>query len=272
MQHLDRRGFLAGSSLIAGSALVPTAVTNAALQAEPDAAEPFTSRQDPQLVRRMVGVSHGNLDAVREFLAQDPELAKASWDWGFGDWESALGAASHTGARDIALLLLEHGARKDLFCAAMLGELEVVQAMVHAQPGIQRVPGPHGLTLLHHARAGRDAAKPVVEYLESLGDADPAGQPVVLEEIDGQKLLGTYHTTDGNAVHIETRDTQGGLWLRYDGEPSRQLFLTNQTDAFYPAGASRVQIRFERNGAGAGQKLHIAWPGGKTINAVRAGG
>jgi hypothetical protein len=29
------------------------------------------------------------------------QLARAAWDWGFGDWETALGAASHMGSRPI---------------------------------------------------------------------------------------------------------------------------------------------------------------------------
>jgi len=36
----------------------------------------------------------------------------------------------------------------------MLGQLGVVQALVEASPGVQRIPGPHDFTLLHHARMG----------------------------------------------------------------------------------------------------------------------
>lgn len=72
---------------------------------------------------------------MRMMLAEHPALAKCSWDWGYGDWESALGAAAHTGRREIALTLIEHGARVDLFAAAMLGMTDVVRAIVAAQPG-----------------------------------------------------------------------------------------------------------------------------------------
>src|SRR3954451_11330466 len=63
--------------------------------------ETFPS-QPPALVREMVSVSHGNIKRVRELVEARPALAKAAWDWGFNDWESALGAASHVGNREIA--------------------------------------------------------------------------------------------------------------------------------------------------------------------------
>src|SRR5262249_19927954 len=76
--------------------------------------ESFPSRH-PALVKEMVAVSHGNINRVRELVQQHPELAKAAWDWGYGDWETALGAASHVGNRPIAELLLEHGAPPTIF-------------------------------------------------------------------------------------------------------------------------------------------------------------
>lgn len=82
-------------------------------------------------------------------------------------WESALGAA-HVGRKDIALYLLEKGARMDIFAAAMLGELEVVQAILVAQPEALRAPGPHGISLLQHARMGGEKAQRVFEYLTVL--------------------------------------------------------------------------------------------------------
>src|SRR5213080_5004331 len=89
---------------------------------------------DPTQVQAFVGNAHGDLDAVRAALDAEPLLANAAWDWGGGDWESALGAAAHMGRRDIAELLLEHGARLDIFCAAMLGLLDAVQTFLTFQP------------------------------------------------------------------------------------------------------------------------------------------
>ena len=57
---------------------------------------------DAIVARDIVGASHNSLDRVKAMVSRQPELAKASWDWGFGDWETALGAASHVGNRPIA--------------------------------------------------------------------------------------------------------------------------------------------------------------------------
>jgi hypothetical protein len=116
-------------------------------------------------VHAMVSNAHGDLDYVRAALTEDPTLANAAWDWGDGDWESALGAAGHMGRRDIAELLLEHGARLDLFVAAMLGELDIVEAMLTAHPEMRDAKGPHGISLLRHAEAGGDQAQAVLAFL-----------------------------------------------------------------------------------------------------------
>src|SRR5258705_11942459 len=114
------------------------------------------------MVSSIVGASHGNFDKVKELVNSRPELAGASRDWGGGDWETALGAASHVGRRDIAEHLLEHGARMDVFAAAMLGETEIVRAMLEAQPMLRDARGPHGIPLLVHADAGGEQASDVL--------------------------------------------------------------------------------------------------------------
>ncbi len=119
-------------------------------------------------VKEFVLAAHRSLDEVKTLLAHEPNLVNATWDWGDGDWESALGGAAHTGQREIALYLLEHGARLDLFAAAMLGKLAVVKAAVMDDPQIVHVPGPHGIPLLVHAKMGGETAVPVLTYLEEV--------------------------------------------------------------------------------------------------------
>jgi hypothetical protein len=121
-----------------------------------------------ELVQTFVGNAHGDLDKVKELLTQEPALVNAAWDWGGGDWETGLGAAAHMGRRDIANYLLEHGARLDLFAAAMLGKLEIVKAVLTEYPEANGIPGPHGIPLIEHARAGGETALTVVDYLESI--------------------------------------------------------------------------------------------------------
>jgi hypothetical protein len=122
---------------------------------------------DPEKVKAFVANAHGDLDAVRELLAEEPALVNAAWDWGSGDWETALGAAAHMGRRQVALLLLEHGARLDLFAAAMLGYFDIVSAILADFPDMHDAKGPHGIPLVEHARAGGEDARAVLELLES---------------------------------------------------------------------------------------------------------
>jgi ankyrin repeat protein len=89
-------------------------------------------------------------------------------DWGGGDWESGLGGASHMGRRDIVEFLLEKGARIDIFCAAMMGQLDAVKAFLTLQPKLIDARGPHGFTLHFHAQLAGDKADQMVAYLQSV--------------------------------------------------------------------------------------------------------
>jgi hypothetical protein len=120
---------------------------------------------DPERVQVFVVAAHGDLDAVQRELEAEPKLANACWDWGGGDFETALGGAAHMGRRDIARALLEKGARLDVFAAAMLGWVDVVRAMLVNDPSLRDTPGPHGIPLIAHAKAGGDEAAAVVELL-----------------------------------------------------------------------------------------------------------
>jgi hypothetical protein len=128
---------------------------------------------DRPRVKRFVIAGHGNLAAVKAMLAEEPNLINGAIDWGHGDFETALGGASHMGRRDIAEFLLEHNARMDVFAATMLGKLDIIKAAVAVFPNIVHVPGPHGIPLIVHAEKGGPAAKDVLEFLRPL-----AGQPV----------------------------------------------------------------------------------------------
>jgi len=120
------------------------------------------------LVQDFVGKSHADFEGVKDLLMREPNLINSAWDWGGGDWETGLGAAAHMGRRDIATYLLENGARLDLFAAAMLGNLDIVQATLENYPQALDTPGPHGIPLIAHAQAGGHEAKQVYEYLKSL--------------------------------------------------------------------------------------------------------
>jgi hypothetical protein len=125
------------------------------------------ARLSDDVVNDFVAKAHGDLDYVTTALAAEPRLANATWDWGGGDWESALGATGHMGRRDIAELLLAHGARLDVFVAAMLGDVETVRAILVAHPETRDALGPHGIPLRAHAEAGGEQARAVLELLDA---------------------------------------------------------------------------------------------------------
>lgn len=163
---------------------------------------------DDAVVSEVVGKSHSDLARVKELVDKRTELARATWDWSFGDWESAIGAASHVGRRDIVNYLISKGARPTMFTFATLGAYDVVKAMIDASPGIQKTMGPHGISLLSHAKSGlrmKDEmtneqilnSEKLIDYLEGLGDAD--GETYMkLEEVELQKYLGDYMYGEGD--------------------------------------------------------------------------
>ena len=225
--------------------------------AEPDWPPPEPARGAPvdesfpsqhlALAKEIVGVSHGNLARVRELVQQHPALAKASFDWGYGDWETALGAASHTGRREIAELLIENGAPPTLFSAAMLGQLDLVKAFVAAKPGAQRMRGPHSMSLMLHAKLGGPPAASVVSYLESLGDADLAlkDEPITAE--DRSQLDGRYTFGERARDSFTVTTTPTQVAIVRAGAMSRNFLHLGNLE-FQPPGAPAVRIRFERAG------------------------
>jgi hypothetical protein len=204
--------------------------------------------QHPALAKEIVGVSHFGLARVKELVHQHPSLAKASWDWGYGDWETALGAASHTGQRAIAELLIENGAPHTLYSATMLGQLDVVKAIIAASPGAQRIRGPHSLSLMVHAMKGGPNAAAVVQFLESLGDADLPLTDGTLAPEERASLEGRYAFGDRPRDRFVVDVQQNQLGLNRPGGTRRNLFHLGHLE-FHPNGAPAVRIRFEREGA-----------------------
>jgi hypothetical protein len=245
---MTRRSFLNASPLVFTPAVWPV---NAPIP--PDSSFPT---QPAELVREMVGVSHNNLARVKELLARQPTLARAAYDWGFGDWEDALGAASHVGNRDIAEVLLANGARPSIFSAAMLGQLETVKAFIAASPGVESTPGPHGITLLRHAMAGGPRAQAVTDYLKTLpgADARPATQPLTAEQM--AELAGDYlyGSSADERVTIAVSNNNALTFARI-GRPARGLaHIGDRT--FFPVGAPLVKIRFRASASGMTLTVH----------------
>lgn len=148
-----------------GAAAVAAQEPTAPAKKRPDKGPPLPA----ELIREFVVAAHANFEKTRDMLEQQPALVNAVWDWGGGDFETALGGAGHMGNREIALYLLGKGARMELFAAAMLGKLDVVKSALTAFPNLLNTPGPHGIPLIAHARKGGAEAGEVLAYIESLG-------------------------------------------------------------------------------------------------------
>ena len=262
MTTFDRRAVLLTSGMALAHRAWPS--SDVALAASPDGAAgrrqsagygegsstsdvwPTYPGADPQIVRALVGAAHTDVDTVTELVTAHPALSRASLDWGFGDWESALGAAAHMGRRDIADVLIAHGARPNIFSAAMMGQLDVVRAFVGAQPGIQRIPGPHGITLLAHARNGGEPAAAVLEYLEGLGDADPSGPETIEMSADQRRqFIGVFSFGSGARDNLEVTENREVLSVKRTGQAfGRRMFPVSATE-FYPSGSPVVRIAFD---------------------------
>jgi hypothetical protein len=181
----NRRSFLISSAATAGLALYPerllfaqsagvTTVTTAPTQqASPantntPATKPKPDPLKPEMVKEFVVSAHFDLDKTKAMLAETPSLLNATWDWGGGDFEMAIGGAGHMGRRDIALFLISQGGRFDLFVATMLGRLDVVKPMLTAFPHLVDSKGPHGIPLMVHAQKGGQEAAEDAAFLAGL--------------------------------------------------------------------------------------------------------
>jgi hypothetical protein len=218
-------------------------------------------------------MAHSNEARVKELVKAQPALVNAWWDWGFGDWESPLGAASHVGQRGIAEFLLERGARIDIFAAAMLGLTAVVKAFVVAQPGVQRTLGPHGITLLAHAKAGGKRAADTVAYLEGLGDAGVGLKVTSLPAVRKSTYLGKY-ASESVDVRLECRLNKGGQMV-VDIQSGKSASVPRfihylGDDEFFPAGVPSVRFRFVVE-AGKAKSVTIR-ESNPILTAVRVGG
>lgn len=182
---LTRRALpaVAGGALLAGASIVaseqppaipvpPVGPTEAPFTRDYTAPDFKPGWKKPQVNRQLVQdfviYAHSDLEMTKKLLAKEPALLNSFMDWGNGDWESALGGASHMGRRDIVLFLLENGARVDLFAATMLGLLDAVKAMLTLEPKLIDAKGPHGFSLHFHAQAGAEHSEKVLDYLQSI--------------------------------------------------------------------------------------------------------
>jgi hypothetical protein len=139
-----------------------------------DTAKPALVHQEPppyniDLVKEFVIAGHGNFDKAQSMVKDHPNLIFSKFDWGNGDFEAAIEGAGHVGNREIAEFLIDAGSRVTLFVLTMLGRTELVKPVLEAYPKLIFAYGPHGFTLLHHAKVGRKAGEELYAYLQEKG-------------------------------------------------------------------------------------------------------
>lgn len=139
------------------------------------------------LIQDFVMFAHTDIEMVQKLLQKEPGLVLSIINWGANDWESGLGAAAHCGRHDIVELLLEHGARPDIFCSAMLGQVDVVRTLITHQPKLIDVKGPHGFSLHFHAQVGGEQSANVLDYLQSVKRIELAPNPFLKMNEDVKK-------------------------------------------------------------------------------------
>lgn len=159
--HFSRRRFITGTGILGSGFLFYPAFSHA----EQEKPKPI----DPRVVNEFVKVAHADFDRMKTMLEEHPLLLNSSWDWGGGDFETAIGAAGHMGHKDFAHYLIGKGARYDIFVLTMLGKTRIVKAMLDEYPALLNSKGPHGFTLLHHAEKGGEDAKELADFILSKG-------------------------------------------------------------------------------------------------------
>ena len=132
--------------------------------------EPLTQEQ----IRDFVLPAHGNLELVKQMLAEDPRLLNEKYEE-FD--ETALEAASHVGNHPIAEFLLEQGAPMNIYTAAMFGLKDDVAAFLDESPELVNGNGVHGISLLYHAALSGNVE--LVEMLVERGNTQSPDQPLL---------------------------------------------------------------------------------------------
>ena len=165
---MNRKHFFLKTVLAAGTIAATPLVNFSQTKQDPPRPDPLPADK----VKEFVIAGHGNFTAVKQLLAEMPTLLYATWDWGGGDFETALEGAGHMGNKEIANYLIGKGARTNLYVLTMLGKTQLVRSYLELYPGYLMARGPHGLTLLHHAQKGGDEAKELYDYFLSKGLKD----------------------------------------------------------------------------------------------------
>ncbi|MCY3024279.1 MAG: ankyrin repeat domain-containing protein [Planctomycetota bacterium] len=129
---------------------------------------------NPLWARLLAAVEKGNIEAVRQLVAQDKDLVNAHTPEGQSAVEAAAESVSweRPNCFRIAQYLVESGARCDVFAAARAGLLDHLKKLLDAAPGLLNAQDGLGRTPLQRAALAPGSCKEceaVVEYLLDRG-------------------------------------------------------------------------------------------------------
>lgn len=122
-------------------------------------------------IKEFVFAAHKDFNKTKNMVDKNPLLLNCTNQAKRGDFETALGGASHMGRADIAEMLVAKGARMDMFNLTFLGYTDMVKTILSKHPQYLKAPGPHGFTLLHHAKVGKQTA--FAKWLQGQGLETP---------------------------------------------------------------------------------------------------
>jgi len=162
---MNRKKFLISSAATATGMLL----FNTNIKAKHNMQQQSPPPYNIDIVKDFVTAGHGNLDKVQVMIKEYPNLIYSKFDWGNGDFEAAIEGAGHVGNKDIANFLIDAGSRVTLYVLTMLGKTELVKPILEAYPKLVFANGPHGFTLLHHAKVGGKEGEELYNYLQEKG-------------------------------------------------------------------------------------------------------
>ncbi len=121
-----------------------------------------------RLQSRVVGVSHGNEEATRALVSDDPTLAHSI---SYVD-EGAVEAAAHTGRRPIVRYLLEAGAPYSLPTAATMDDLPWARRLLDEDPRRVWERGAHDFPLMWYPAIGGGSVAMAELFLDRGADVE----------------------------------------------------------------------------------------------------
>lgn len=162
----------------------------------------------PEQIRDFVAAAHHDLAQVQRLHKAHPALLNSR----YAPWnETALEAAAHMGARDIAQFLLAVGAPLTICAAAMLGQSERVAAFLRADPALADATGAHGIPVLVHAAF---SGKPeIAELLVQAGGGAGADEALVEAVSFGHTAMVAWLLEYGASAHAVNVEGKSALRL-----------------------------------------------------------